>query len=106
MDSAKHSAATGGQAKIGANAGTAFSAWDGGIKGRTLHGVPKKLVVQTWRGADWDKALPDSILVLTFSDGQVEMTHANVPDLAAAGIKDGWNQYYWKPWRAWLKAQR
>lgn len=34
------------------------------------------------------------------------MTHANIPEDTAAGIKSGWNEYYWKPWKKYLKTLR
>jgi hypothetical protein len=30
------------------------------------------------------------------------MTHANIPDDELPGIKTGWNDYYWKPWKKYL----
>ena len=35
--------------------------------------------------------------------GQVEMVHTNVPDEHVDHIKKGWNEFYWKPWKAYLK---
>jgi len=105
LDSARHSAATGARAKISRKAGARFSAWNGYIQGKTLHVVPGKLVVQTWRGSDFRE---DSILMLRFDEapggGRITMVHANVPDERAASIAKGWHDYYWKPWRAYLRS--
>jgi hypothetical protein len=30
------------------------------------------------------------------------MVHANVPDHQAAGVKSGWNDFYWTPWKKYL----
>jgi len=30
------------------------------------------------------------------------MVHANIPDKEAGGIKSGWNDYYWTPWKTHL----
>jgi activator of HSP90 ATPase len=110
LDSRKHSAATGGEAKLGRKAGQPFTAWDGWIKGVNLAVVPKRLIVQSWRGRDWDEADADSILILSFSDegksGRVDMVHANVPDACADDIEDGWGEHYWEPWRSWLAARK
>jgi hypothetical protein len=55
---------------------------------------------------------PDSVLVLLFlpvngpeTEGtRLLVTHANVPDDHADELKKGWTEYYWKPWKAWIKA--
>jgi choline-glycine betaine transporter len=31
------------------------------------------------------------------------VTHANVPDDQAEELKKGWTEFYWKPWKAWIK---
>ena len=53
------------------------------------------------------KADPDSILILTFEDtkggGRVSMVHANVADHDAKGVTAGWNNFYWDPWRKYLR---
>ena len=45
--------------------------------------------------------------ILTFSKtrkgAQVSMVHANVPDKDVSGVKNGWNNFYWKPWQASVK---
>ena len=107
-DSKKHSAATGGKAVIKNKIGTKFSSWDGYITGVNLHLVAGKTIIQTWRSADFKSIDTDSILILNFStkgnDTVVEMIHANVPDKQAAGLKKGWNDFYWKPWEKYLNS--
>lgn len=107
MDSGKHSAATDSRASISRRVGEKFTAHDGWIQGKNLVVVPKHLIVQSWRGADWKKTEPDSILILTFSGARgrarLTMVHANVPERWYAGIRRGWNTYYWKRWKAYLR---
>lgn len=102
----KHSAATGGQAIVSAKAGSAFSAFDGTLLGKTLGAIPGRLFVQTWRGDDWSADEEDSILTLVFDKGpglgRVSMVHANIPERHYEGIKTGWTTYYWAPWRRYL----
>jgi len=31
------------------------------------------------------------------------MTHANIPERFADDIESGWKDYYWKPWKKYLK---
>lgn len=107
MDSKKHSAAIGARATISRTMGGRFTAHDGWIRGKNLAIVPKRMIVQSWRGADWRKNDLDSILILTFTKvrggGRITLVHANVPDQWYARINRGWNTHYWKPWKAYLR---
>ena len=77
------------------------------IMGKTLHIVPKRLIVQAWRAAHWKQEDIDSILVLHFlpegKDGRIELVHVNVADHDFKDVTLGWKRYYWKPWREYLK---
>ena len=107
LDSKKHTAATGGNAKLSKKEGGKFFAWNCYIVGKNLTINPNKLIVQTWRGSNWKKSDLDSILILKFtkvkSGGQVHMVHANVPDKYYKDIKKGWNTHYWNPWKKYLR---
>lgn len=108
MDEKLHSEITGDKAKVSKETGSAFAAGGKYIKGKMLYLKPNKMIVQTWRGSDWDKADLDSVLVLTFTElegGKTElgMVHANVPDRFAEEIKKGWKTYYWNNWKKFLK---
>ena len=35
--------------------------------------------------------------------GRIDLVHANVPEHDHAGVTEGWEKYYWKPLRAYLK---
>jgi activator of HSP90 ATPase len=106
MDAKQHSLVTGGAVKVSAKAGSAFSAHNGYCFGKTLHTVKDELIVQTWKGLDWDKPEPDSVFSLRFEkkgkDAVVHMVHAFVPDKVSKGIVKGWNDFYWKPWKQHL----
>ena len=108
MDSKKHSKATGGTAKISSKIGSSYSAWDGYINGTTFQLITGKMIVQSWRSGDFKHGDLDSTFILQFEgkgkDTTVHMVHANVPDHAFAGIKKGWNDYYWKPWKKYLNS--
>jgi activator of HSP90 ATPase len=102
-----HAETTGSAATIKAKAGAPFTAWDGYIKGTTLHAEQGRMIVQTWRAEDWPGEAPDSVFVLLFlPEGEgtrLLATHANVPDDQVEDLKKGWTEYYWKPWKAWIK---
>lgn len=107
LDSKKHSKAIGGSAvKISPKIGSSFSAWDGYIKGKTLHLVKGKMIVQTWRSSDFKSSDMDSTLILWFekrgNDTMLSMVHANVPDHQYHGVKKGWDDFYWTPWKKYL----
>jgi activator of HSP90 ATPase len=107
LDPEAHSAFTGFPATISATAGSRFSAFGGTLSGRMLHVEPKRIIVQTWRSANWPADAVDGILVLTFwpdpVGGRIELVHVNVPDVDFAGVSQGWEKYYWTPWRKYLE---
>jgi activator of HSP90 ATPase len=109
MDSGKHSAATGGRAKLSRKVGGAFTAWNNMLRGRNLVIVPNRLIVQTWRSINFKASDLDSILVLEFSKApggaQLDMIHVNVPAQDHKGVTKGWPLYYWKPWKKYLAAK-
>ncbi len=106
-DSRKHSAATNSNVSISRKVGERFSAADGYIKGKNLFVVPNRLIVQSWRGLDWKKRDLDSTLILTFSKtksgAKIELVHVNVPDHLYNNIKKGWYDFYWNPWKAYIR---
>jgi activator of HSP90 ATPase len=111
MDSKKHSAAINSTASVQQRVGGRFAAFEGQLRGKILALVPRRMIVQSWRGSDWKKIEPDSILILTFDRARggasLSLVHANIPDRHYAGIRRGWTKYYWNPWRAYLrKAKR
>ena len=101
-----HKAITGGKVVISARPGSRFSAFGGMLRGRTLHTVPGRLIVQAWRSAGWKKGDLDSTLILRFTtkgrSGRIDLVHANVPDHDYRGVNNGWKNYYWGPWRRYL----
>ena len=107
LDSKKHTEATGGKATASNKVGGKFSAWKGHIRGKNLHLVPGRLIVQTWRARDFKKGEPDSVLILTFKKkgkgSELTMVHTMVPDKDAPGITKGWPDFYWKPMTSYLK---
>ncbi len=110
MDSKKHSAATGGAAKMSRKPEGSFTAWNGQLRGKNLVIIPKRMIVQTWRSTNFKKGDPDSILVLSFSKspagGRVDLVHVGVPEQDHMGVTQGWPKYYWEPWRAYLAGRR
>ncbi|MCE9537730.1 MAG: SRPBCC domain-containing protein [Bacteroidetes bacterium] len=106
MDAKKHSLVIGAPAKISAKEGIKYSAHGGYINGKNLQLVKDKLIVQSWKAEDWDKEDIDSTFIILLEpkgkDVILHMTHANVPDKHSAGVKSGWYDYYWKPWKKYI----
>ena len=106
MDPARHAAITVGKVVISARAGSKFSAFDGTLWGTTLAAVRPRLVVQSWRSKNFLATDPDSTLILSFVpdgvQGRIELVHLDVPKQDFAGVWEGWETYYWAPWRAFL----
>jgi hypothetical protein len=109
LDPVIHGAITGGTVKISPTVDSEFRVFDGMVYGRTIAVVPKKYIIQLWRGKDWKKEDRDSILVLAFlpdgRSGKIELTHLNVPEYDFDDVNKGWMDYYWKPWRAYLEKE-
>jgi activator of HSP90 ATPase len=106
LDTPTHASITGLPATIEPRAGGIFRAFDGMLSGTILHIEPKTLIVQTWRSANWPLTAMDSVLTLTFwpaEDGAcIELVHVNIPEEDFAGVSQGWERYYWTPWRTYL----
>jgi activator of HSP90 ATPase len=106
INAKKHSAVTGAPAKISSKAGSKFSAHDGYITGENVQLIKDSLIVQTWRGSDWDKSEPDSIFIIQLEakgkNVQLHAIHAGVPDQHADHLAKGWYDHYWEPWKKWL----
>ena len=106
MDAREHSVSVGVSAKIQNKERVRFSAHDNYVTGKNLQLIKHKLIVQSWRASDWSQSAVDSTFILSFeqrgNDGIINMVHANVPDKHFAGIKKGWDDYYWKPWKKYF----
>ena len=107
LDPETHGGFTGMPVTVSAVPGSSFSAFNGVITGAILQVVPKRLIVQSWRSPYWGPTDLDSTLVLTFlaeNDGaRIELTQTNVVDADFAGVSQGWEKYYWAPWREYLE---
>jgi hypothetical protein len=107
-DSERHGAAVGSTASTSDEVGREFWVFGkNGVKGKNLHIVPKRMVVQTWRSRRFGKDAPDSILTLVFSDtndgAQIDLFQVNVPDHLYDNTHDGWKRRYWPSWREYVK---
>jgi activator of HSP90 ATPase len=102
LDSAEHSAFTGGKAEVENKINGKFSAWDGYITGRTVLIDPYKKIVQKWRTMEFTDDSQDSILEITFDEVSEEETkitlhHHHIPKGQGRKYKRGWKDHYFDP---------
>jgi activator of HSP90 ATPase len=105
LDSKKHSAFTGGEAKLTKKAGAEFTAWDEYISGKNLELKEGKFIKQSWRTSEFPDAAPDSILELSFEEKgnktKLDLYHYNLQKGDAKKYGDGWKAHYFEPMKAY-----
>ena len=91
---------------VNAEPGSLFRAFGGQISGTMLSAIAPRLIVQSWRSVNFRDADPDSTLILAFApegqDGRIDLIHIDVPEQDYQGVTEGWEKYYWTPWRRYL----
>lgn len=107
LDPSAHQAITGAPVVIGDERGAEFQAFNGVLTGTILEVVKPNLIIQSWRSALFKAEDPDSTLILCFTpegdEGRIDLIHLDVPDHDYDGVTQGWEKYYWTPWRAYLE---
>lgn len=106
LDPVRHAEITGGPVAIGSEPGALFEAFDGSLSGSILSVAAPTLIVQAWRSTNFYDEDADSILILSFvplgEEGRIDLVHLDVPEQDYQGVIDGWEEYYWTPWRLYL----
>ena len=109
LDPAMHQAITGAPVDIGHKRGSKFKAFDGALTGTILEVLKPRLIIQSWRSKVFKAEDPDSTLILSFTpekdEGRIDLIHLDVPDHDYDGVTQGWEKYYWAPWRAYLASR-
>jgi activator of HSP90 ATPase len=105
-----HASFTGEKVVISPEANSLFQAFGGMIFGKTLSVVPGRQIIQSWRSKEWKESDRDSILILNFlpdgDSGKIELIHVNVADGDFDDVNKGWLEYYWKPWKEYLRNEK
>ncbi|MFY8035493.1 MAG: SRPBCC domain-containing protein [Flexibacteraceae bacterium] len=103
-DATLHTEVTGAPVNISNKLGDAFSAYSGFCIGENLDIIKDKLIIQTWRTSDWPIGTDDSIVIIRLVPEQnnchLYLTHENIPEHLAEGLRAGWHQFYWDKWKA------
>ena len=106
LDPNVHQAITGAPVAIGDERGAPFEAFNGSLTGTTIEVVEPTLIVQSWRSTEFKDTDPDSTLILSFTpkgnEGRIDLIHLDVPDQDYDGVNEGWEKYYWGPWRDYI----
>lgn len=109
LDPARHAAITGQPVVIGEDSGAEFRAFGDMLSGTMLHVVRPRLIVQSWRSVIFNAEDRDSTLILSFADqdgrGCIDLVHLDVPDHDYDGVTEGWEKFYWTPWREYLESR-
>ena len=105
LNSEEHSQMTGGIAKVSAQLGDMFEAWDGYIQGKNLELEKSKRILQSWRTSEFKEAEKDSLLEILFDakdDGtRVTIRHSDLPDHGMQ-YQQGWIDSYLKPMKEYF----
>ena len=106
LNPSTHQAITGAPVEIGDKRGSGFKAFDGALTGMILEVIRPRLIIKSWRSVNFMAEDPDSTLILSFTSegdgGRIDLVHLDVPDQDYDGVNQGWEKYYWAPWRTYL----
>ena len=103
-----HAAFTGSPVTGDPVEGSAFTAWDGYIRGTHERLVPGARIVQAWRTTEFPAAHADSRLEIELrpvagGKTRLRLTHTGVPQKQAKQYETGWVDHYWAPLRQYFK---
>ncbi len=107
LDSEEHSAFTGATAKVEGRVGGEMTAWDGYISGVILDLEPYGRIEQSWRTTEFPEGSEDSRLEILLDEveGGTRLTllHSDIPDGQGEMYAEGWEDYYFRPMRAYFE---
>src|SRR4051812_10227881 len=106
LSSEQHSAMTGGAAKIDANVGGKFTAWNGYVSGKLVALDLGRRIVMSWRTTDFPRDAADSRVEVQFESlagsTRVLILHTDIPEGQSEKYKAGWADNYFTPMRAYF----
>ncbi|MFK7873005.1 MAG: SRPBCC domain-containing protein [Oligoflexales bacterium] len=110
MDAKKHRLFTGSPAVISRKEGGKFSTYAGMCHGRNIEIVEGEKIVQAWRAEDWPSGVYSLLTLKLIPQGdhssRLEVLQTAVPGQRnLEKIKQGWNEHYWGPMKAYFKQQ-
>lgn len=107
LDSEEHSKMTGSPAKVSAEIGGNFKAWDGYIWGENLELEEGKRILQSWRTAEFGDLEEDSQIEVLFEANnkggtKLSLRHSKLPEHGAQ-YEQGWQDSYFEPMKRYFK---
>lgn len=107
LNSEQHSKMTGSPAKVSAEPGGAFQAWDGYLWGENLELEAGKRIVQSWRTSQFDESEEDSQIEVLFEANEqggtlITLRHSKLP-AHGAQYEKGWQESYFEPMKAYFE---
>ena len=107
LDSEEHSKMTGSPAKVSAELGGAFKAWDGYIWGENLELESGKRIVQSWRTSEFEESEEDSQIEVLFEANdiggtKITLRHTKLP-AHGAQYEQGWQDSYFEPMKRYFE---
>jgi activator of HSP90 ATPase len=106
LSSEGHSQMTGSQAEVQGSSGGTFTAWDGYIWGKTLELEANHRIVQAWRTSEFPEGSSDSRVEILLEEDpngtKITLTHTDIPEGQGEGYKQGWEDFYFTPMRAYF----
>jgi activator of HSP90 ATPase len=110
LDTRKHSALTGSEAKCSSKRGGTFTAWDDYISGKNIELVPHSKIIQSWRTTDFANTDPDSVIHVLFESvgknkTKLTILQFNIPNGQGDSYKKGWKDFYFTPMKEYYKAK-
>jgi Activator of Hsp90 ATPase homolog 1-like protein len=106
LNAERHSAMTGGIAKIAPEVGGNFTAWDGYISGKLVILDLGRRLVMSWRTTDFPREAPDSRVEIHFEalggSTRVTILHTDIPEGQSEKYREYWNEKYFTPMRTFF----
>lgn len=106
LDSKQHGLMTGAKAKVNAEVGGKFEAWDSYITGKNLKLESNKRIVQEWRTSEFSEDEDYSFLEIVFAKAKegtkITIKHSNLPEHGMQ-YKQGWVDNYFKPMKDYFE---
>lgn len=102
----QHAEFIGAEARIEPFQEGTFNIADGYITGRNLLLDPPFRIIQAWRTTDFPPESPASELELLFekkgNNTLLILNHSNIPDGMGEELKQGWQEHYFEPMKAYF----
>ena len=108
LNSKEHSAMTGSPARVSADIGDKFEAWNGYIRGKNLELEQSRRILQYWRTSEFDDSDKDSLLEIIFEKAEngtrITIRHSHLPEHGMQ-YQQGWRDAYFTPMKAYFETR-